>query len=62
MAPLIEEALLIEGMSATKFGYTYFGDPAFITKVRKGRRFYDRTRKKVEAALIELGVMTDDSE
>lgn len=56
LAPRIEEALLHADMSATKFGYLHFGDPAFITKMRRGRRFYDSTRAKVEAVLMEIGV------
>lgn len=57
LAPRIEEALLLSGMSATRFGYLATGDPALITKMRRGRRF----RKpgmiaKIEAFLATLNV------
>lgn len=56
LAPRIEEALLLSGMSQTKFGYTHFGDPAFIKKMREGRHFRRPMVKKVEELLTKLGL------
>lgn len=37
MLPRVEKALAKSGLSATAFGYLYFGDPALVNKLRKGR-------------------------
>lgn len=55
LAPRIEEALLLSGMSATQLGYTHFGDPAFVLKMRRGRQFRPRMAEKVETFLKEFG-------
>jgi len=52
----IEEYLLQTGMSASRFGYVHFGDPAFIKKAREGRTFRAKTRDRIEAVLKEAGV------
>lgn len=52
----IEECLLLTGMSASRFGYLHFGDPAFVKKAREGRTFRAKTRDKIEAVLKEAGV------
>lgn len=52
----IEEALLVTGMSATKFGYVHFGDSAFVKKAREGRQFRAATAAKLDAILNDLGV------
>ena len=56
LATRLEEALLVSGMSQTRFSYTHFGDPAFVKKMREGRRFRRPMAEKVEAVLLELGV------
>lgn len=55
LAPRVEEALMLSKMSQTQFGYVHFGDPAFIKKMREGRRFRPSTAGKIEAVLQELG-------
>jgi len=47
---------MVSGMSQTKFGYTYFGDPTFLPKARKGRRFRPSMIERIEAVLKEYGV------
>lgn len=56
LAPRIEEALLLSGMSATRFGYLLAGDSAFIPKMRKGRTFRRPMIEKIEAFLAEQGL------
>lgn len=56
LATRLEEALLLSGMSQTRFSYLHFGDPAFIKKMRAGRRFRRPMAEKIEAVLVELGV------
>ena len=56
LAPRIEEALILTGMSATRFGYLAVGDPAFVTKMRRGRQFRRPMIEKVEAFLASLNV------
>lgn len=56
IAGRLEEALLLSGMSQTKFCYLHFGDPAFMTKLRKGRQVRATTREKIEALLKEMGL------
>lgn len=55
LVPRLEEALLLSGMSQTKFGYTHFGDPAFVKKMREGRQFRQPMIVKIEALLTEIG-------
>ena len=54
LASRIEEALILRGMSATAFGYLYFGDPAFVTKMRRGRQFRRRMIDRIETVLKEM--------
>lgn len=56
LALRLEEALLLTGMSATRFGYTHFGDSAFVTKTRQGRKFRSNTAARLTAILEQLGV------
>lgn len=56
LVPRLMEALFVSGMSRTRFGYVYFGDPAFITKAMRGRRFRTATAEKIESVLKEIGV------
>lgn len=56
LAPRIEEALLLSGMSQTRFGYVEFGDPAFIKKMREGRHFRRAMVDRIEAMLKEKGL------
>lgn len=56
LAPRILEALLVSGMSRTQFGYVHFGDPAFITKLERGRKFRPATIEKINRVLKELDV------
>ena len=51
---LILVALILRGMSATAFGYLYFGDPAFVTKMRRGRQFRRRMIDRIETVLKEM--------
>ena len=55
LAPRMEEALILSGKAASAWGYVYFGDPAFVSKMRKGRKFRAKTAAKVEAVLKEIG-------
>lgn len=55
LAPKLEAALSLSGMSQTRFGYIHFGDPTFFAKLRAGRRLY-KLRAKAEAVLEEYGV------
>lgn len=54
LAPRIEEALILLGMSQSRFGYVHFGDPAFIKKMREGRQFRRSMIDKIENVLKEL--------
>lgn len=56
LAPRLEEALLLSGMSQTAFGYVNFGDPAFVKKMREGRKFRRAMTEKIEALLKEAGL------
>lgn len=56
LAPRVEEALIVSGLSATRFGYTHFGDPAFIKKMREGRKFRTRVAERIEDVLAQIGV------
>lgn len=56
LAPRIEEALILSGISQTKFGYVHFGDPAFIKKMREGRNFRRPMIVRIENLLKEIGV------
>jgi hypothetical protein len=56
ITPRLLEAWLVSGMSQTKFGYTYFGDPTFLSKARKGRRFRPSMIERIENVLKEYGV------
>lgn len=56
LAPRIEEALLLSGMSQTRFGYVHFGDPAFVKKMREGRQFRRPMIAKIESLLEEMGL------
>ncbi|MBB3980123.1 hypothetical protein GGQ64_005370 [Rhizobium azooxidifex] len=55
LAPKLEAALSLSGMSQTRFGYIHFGDPTFFTKLRAGRRLY-KLRAKAEEILEEYGI------
>lgn len=52
----LEEALLLSGMSTTKFCYVHFGDPAFMARMRKGRQPRGAMIEKIETLLKEMGV------
>lgn len=54
LAPKVEEALLKSKMSATAFGYVHFGDPAFISKMRKGRMYRTKMANKIERVYWEV--------
>ena len=56
LAPRIEEALLLSGDSQSRFGYLHFGDPAFVKKMREGRRFTRKMVTKIEALLSTMAV------
>ncbi len=56
LAPRIEDAMRLLGMTQTAFGYKYFGDPAFVKKMREGRRFRRKMVAKVEDMLKEIGL------
>lgn len=56
LAARIEEALIVSGLSATRFGYLHFGDPAFIKKMREGRQFRTRVAERIEDVLAQIGV------
>lgn len=56
LAPRIEEALLTSSVSQTAFGYIHFGDPAFIKKMREGRKFRRAMIEKIETVLKGVGV------
>lgn len=56
LAPRLEEALLLSGMSQTAFGYVNFGDPAFVKKMREGRKFRRAMTAKIEALLESMGL------
>ena len=56
LAPRLEEAFLLSGMSQTAFGYVHFGDPAFVKKMREGRQFRRAMPAKIEALLERMGL------
>lgn len=56
LAPRIEEAMIMLGMTQTAFGYKHFGDPAFIKKMREGRHFRRKMVAKIEEMLKEIGL------
>jgi len=56
LAPRIEEALILAGMSQSQFGYVHFGDPAFIKKMREGRQFRRTMTLKIESILEGMGL------
>jgi hypothetical protein len=56
LALRLEEALLLSGVSQTRFGYSHFGDPAFFKKMREGRKFRRPMIVKIENVLKEYGV------
>ncbi len=53
--PRVERALKKSGLSATAFGYMYFGDPGIVNKLRKGRNLKG-LRERMQALLEELKV------
>jgi hypothetical protein len=55
MLPRVERALAKSGLSATAFGYMYFGDPGIVNKMRKGRNLKG-LRERMEALFAELKV------
>jgi len=55
-ADRIESALKLSGMSPTKFGYTYFGDPGAIKRLRTDARLYTPTLKKINGVLALYSV------
>lgn len=55
MLPRVERALTKSGLSATAFGYLYFGDPAIVKKLRAGRHLKG-LRERVEKLCEELKV------
>jgi len=56
LAPKIEEALLVSGLSATAFGYIHFGDPAFVSKMRKGRMYRTKMAARIEEMFTKVGL------
>lgn len=56
LAPRLEEALLLSGLSQTRFGYVHFGDPAFFKKMRDGRIFRRPMIARIEKLLEEMGL------
>lgn len=48
MLPRVEKALAKSGLSATAFGYMYFGDPAIVNKLRKGRNLKGLRERMLE--------------
>lgn len=56
LAPKIEEALILSGMSQTRFGYQFFGDPAFIMKMRRGRIYRTKMVERIEKMFAEVGI------
>jgi len=55
LLPRIEAALLDHDISKTKFGYLVAGDPALVTKMKRGRVLREGPLKaKIEAALARL--------
>jgi hypothetical protein len=54
LLPAIEEVLILNGISATAFGYRIAGDPALVGKLRGGMVLKRKRRAKVEAGLKEL--------
>lgn len=55
LLPRLESVLRLSGMSQTKFGYEHFGDPTFMSKLRKGRQLY-KLRGKALELIEEYGV------
>mgnify|MGYP003443408928 CR=1 FL=1 len=55
MLPRVEKALVKSGLSATAFGYMYFGDPAIVKKMRNGRNLKG-LRERMEKLFAELKV------
>lgn len=50
----IEEALIVSGVSATRFGYFVSGDAGLVNKLRKGRSPRGPLRGKIVAALAKM--------
>lgn len=50
----IELALALHGLSATKFGYASVGDPALLSKLRKGMHLRPHRAARVRMALAKL--------
>lgn len=50
----LEAVLAEQNTSATRFGYIYFGDPAFVLKVRRGRKLRPNTERALKEALIAI--------
>lgn len=48
MLPRVERALAKSGLSATAFGYMYFGDPGIVNKLRKGRHLKGLRERMLE--------------
>ncbi len=55
LLPRVEKALVKSGLSATAFGYLYFGDPTLVNKLRKGRHLKG-LRDRAEKLFEELRV------
>lgn len=55
MLARLEKALAKSGLAPTNFGYTYFGDPAFMRRIRSGRKMY-KLRADAEKVCREYGV------
>jgi hypothetical protein len=45
--------LQISGMSRTRFSYECMGDPAFITKLERGRELRPKAVKRIEKFIKE---------
>lgn len=50
----VEKVLVASGMSQTKFGYTYFGDPGAVKRLRENKRLYEPTVQKLENVLASF--------
>ena len=50
----IERACEITGTSQTRFCYESCGDPALITKMRRGRHLRPDTRRRIEAHIRSM--------
>ena len=54
----LETAMAVSGKTQTAFGYEHFGDPGFLTRMRKGTALRRKTVEKLERVLdsFEKGI------